>query len=152
MRKFSWSWRHISKSNSEKTFAEILLKEWSLFLPIFDYEKEYFIGKIESSSARTEVWKMVESGGSCGQLSQGGYQYWCVHFAGKKQRRPLDTVDLEQLPDSRERTGAPVLWLSCENQVDVWELFSHNSSLSAILDRQRLLVAAPVDLSLSPHL
>ena len=25
-----------------------------------------------------------------------------------KQRRPLDTVDLEELPDSRERTGAPV--------------------------------------------
>ena len=31
-----------------------------------------------------------------------------------KLRRPLDTVDLEELPDSRERTGAPVLWLSCE--------------------------------------
>ena len=25
-----------------------------------------------------------------------------------KQRRPLDTVDLEELPDSHERTGAPV--------------------------------------------
>ena len=28
-----------------------------------------------------------------------------------KLRRPSDTVDLEELPDSRERTGAPVLWL-----------------------------------------
>ena len=26
-----------------------------------------------------------------------------------KPRRPLDTVDLEELPDSRERAGAPVL-------------------------------------------
>ena len=36
-----------------------------------------------------------------------------------KLRRPLDTVDSEELPDSRERTGAPVLWLSCEGQIDV---------------------------------
>ena len=75
-----------------------------------------------------------------------------------KERRHLDTVDLEELPDSRERTGAPVLWLSCEGQMDVWELFSDNSHLSAIIDRQGLLVAAPVDLksknteSLSPQL
>ena len=51
-----------------------------------------------------------------------------------------------------------MLWLSCEGQVDVWEQFSDNSSLSAILDRQGLLVAAPVDLrtkkaeSFSPQL
>ena len=61
-------------------------------------------------------------------------------------RRPLDTVDLEEPPDSRERAGAPVLWLSCEGQIDVWEKFSDNSSLSAILDRQGLQVAAPLDL------
>ena len=36
-----------------------------------------------------------------------------------KLRRPLDTVDLEELPNSRERTGAPLLWLSCEGQKDV---------------------------------
>ena len=52
-----------------------------------------------------------------------------------KLRRPLDTVNLEELPDSREREGAPVLWLSCEGQIDVWEMFSDNSHLSAILDR-----------------
>ena len=61
-------------------------------------------------------------------------------------------------PDSRERAGAPVLWLSCEGQIDVWELFSNNSYLSAILDRQGLQVAAPIDLrtekaeSFSPQL
>ena len=68
-------------------------------------------------------------------------------FSAKKRniRRPLDTVDLEELPDSRERTGAPVQWLSCEGQADVWETFSDNSGLSAILDRQGLLVAAPID-------
>ena len=75
-----------------------------------------------------------------------------------KLRRPLDTVDLEELPDLRERTGAPVLWLSFKGQMDVWELFSDNSYLSAILDRQGLWVAAPVDLrnkkteSFSPQL
>ena len=56
-------------------------------------------------------------------------------------RRPLDTVDLEEPPGSCERTGAPVLWLSCEGQVDVWELFSDNSYLSSIFDRQGLMVA-----------
>ena len=40
-----------------------------------------------------------------------------------KLRRPLDPVDLEELPDSRERTRPPVLWLSCEGQADVWEMF-----------------------------
>ena len=62
-----------------------------------------------------------------------------------KLRRPLGTLDLEQPPASRERTGAPVLWLSCEGQIDVWVMFSDNSYLSAILDRQGLLVAAAVD-------
>ena len=62
-----------------------------------------------------------------------------------KLRRPLETVDLEELPDSRELAEAPVLWLSCEGQIDVWELFSDNSYLGAILDRQGLLVAAPID-------
>ena len=58
----------------------------------------------------------------------------------------MDTVDLEELRDSHERTGAPVLWLSCEGQIDVWELFSDNSYVSAILDRQGLLGAAPTEL------
>ena len=63
-----------------------------------------------------------------------------------KLRRPLDTVDLEELLDSLERAGAPVLWLSCEGQIDVWEMFSDNSYSSAILDRQGLQVAAPIGL------
>ena len=51
-----------------------------------------------------------------------------------------------------------MLWLSFEGQKDVWELFSDNSYLSAILDRQELSVAVPVDLrtkkteSFSPQL
>ena len=75
-----------------------------------------------------------------------------------KLRRPSDTLDLEELPDSHERAGAPELWLSCEGQIDVWEMFSDNSHLSAILDRQLLQVAAPIDLrtknaqSFSPQL
>ena len=65
-------------------------------------------------------------------------------------------MDLEELPDSRERAGA--LWLSCEGQIDVWEMFSDNSYLSAVLDRQGLQFAAPIDLrtkkaeSFSPQL
>ena len=75
-----------------------------------------------------------------------------------KLRRPLDSVDLEELPDSRERAGAAVLWLSCEGQMDVWDTFSDNSYLSAILGRQGLEVVAPIDLrtkkaeSFSPQL
>ena len=55
-------------------------------------------------------------------------------------------VDLQELLDSRERTGVPVPWLSFEGQMDVCELFSDNSYLSAVVDRQGLLVAAPEDL------
>ena len=62
-----------------------------------------------------------------------------------KLTRPSDTVDLAELPDARERTGAPVLWLSCERQIDVWEMFSDSSYLSAILDRYGHFLAAPID-------
>ena len=34
-----------------------------------------------------------------------------------KLRRPLETVYLEKLADSRERAGAPVPWLSCEGPI-----------------------------------
>ena len=61
-------------------------------------------------------------------------------------KEDLWTLDLKELPDSRKRKRAPVLWLSCEGQTDVLELFSDNSYQSAILGRQGLLVAAPVDL------
>ena len=67
-------------------------------------------------------------------------------------------MDSEELPDSRERTESRVLWFFCEGQQDVRELFSDNFYLSAILDRQVLLVAAPIDLrtrkaeGFSPHL
>ena len=62
-----------------------------------------------------------------------------------KLRRPRDTVDLEESPDSCKRTRSAVLWLSCEGQIDVWELFSDRSWLIAILDRQGHTVAAPVE-------
>ena len=72
--------------------------------------------------------------------------FWYLHFSCKcqcKLRRPLDTVDLEEPPDSCERTGAPVLWLSCEGPNRCLGTFY----LSAILDRPVVMVAAPVDLS-----
>ena len=75
-----------------------------------------------------------------------------------KLRKPLETVDLEDLPDSRDHTRAPALWLFCEGRTNVWELFSDNAYLSAVFDRQGLSVAAPVELrtkkteSFSPQL
>ena len=69
-------------------------------------------------------------------------------FSGKCQQA-AETVGYSgsgRTSDSHELSGAPVRWLSCEGQADVWELFSDNSDWSAILDRQRLLVAAPGDL------
>ena len=72
-----------------------------------------------------------------------------LHFLSSKKKQikeTLDTVDLEELPGSRERTRATVQRLSCEGQADVREMFSDNSYLSAILDGQGLLVAAPIDL------
>ena len=39
-----------------------------------------------------------------------------------------------------------MFFLSCEDQTDVWELFSDNFYLSAILDRQGLMVATQVNL------
>ena len=75
----------------------------------------------EQNSTRTKIWKTVEGADYCCQRRHGGYQHWCVHLSSKasKLRRLVDTVDLEELPDSRERTGAPVLWLSFEGQMDV---------------------------------
>ena len=86
---------------------------------------------------------MVEGGHSCCQRHHGASIF---HVNTSKQRRPMGTVHLEELPDSRERKGAPALWLSYECQI-VWNLFSDNSYQNAMLDRQGLLVAAPVDLS-----
>ena len=73
-----------------------------------------------------------------------------------KPTRPLVIVDLEELPDSRERTGAPVLRLSCGSQIDVWELFSGNSYLSASLIvkdfwLQPQKTSEPTKLSVSHH-
>ena len=62
-----------------------------------------------------------------------------------KIRRRLDTVELEEPPDSRERAGAPVLRLSCEGQTDV-NCFLTIHIWGALLDRQGLQVAAPADL------
>ena len=78
----------------------------------------------------------------------GSYQNRCEHCSGRCEqvKKTFGALDLEELPDLRQRTGAPVLWFSCEGQKDVWELFSDNSYLSAILDRQGLMLAAPVDL------
>ena len=141
-----WLCKHISKSNNEKIFAEILLNEWSLFLPIFRWEGVCFTGKrIRAKFSKDSYLENGWSWDYCCQRHHSGYQYWCVHFLVNvsKLSKPLDTVDLEETPDSRERTGAPVLWLSCEGQLDVWEQFSDNSHLSAILDRQGISGCSP---------
>ena len=86
-------------------------------------------------------WKSMQSMGSMAVANTGATTF----HANISIRRPLGTVDLEEVPDSRGRAGAPLLWLSCEGQKDVWKMFSDNSYLSAILDRQGLQVAAPID-------
>ena len=140
---------HLKFSN-EKISVEVLLNGWNLFLPIFAQEKFCFIGKkIRAKSSKDRnpgKWLKVEIIAIKGPMA--GINTGSTVFQANiwKLRRPLDTVCLEELPDSRVRTGAPVLWLSCEGQANVWEMFSDNSYLSAFLDRQRLLVAAPVDL------
>ena len=100
--------------------------------------------KIQQGRKSGKWWK---GGNHCCQRPHGSTSSGASIFqvTASKRIRPLNTVDLEDLLDPRERTGAPVLWLSCEGQTDVWELFTGNSYLSAILDRQGLLVAAPVD-------
>ena len=60
---------------------------------------------------------MDAGGNQCCQRLHGGSLLRLRPFfqaSVSRLRRPLDTEDLEELPDSRERTGAPVLWLSCE--------------------------------------
>ena len=109
----------------------------------------------EQSSARTKIWKMVAGKGPMVVIIIGTS---ILQVNDSKLRRPLDTADLEESPGSCEQTWAPVFFLSCEGQTDVWELFSDNSYLRAVLDRKGLMVAAPADLrikkadSFSPQL
>ena len=130
--------------------ARDLAEEWYLFLPIFQWENKCFIGnKIRANFCKDEISKMVEGGDNfCDNNPMvviiTGTSILQVNAS--KLRRPSDTADLEESPDSCERTGALVFSLSCEDQTDVWELFSDNFYLSAILDRQGLMVATQVDL------
>ena len=91
-------------------------------------------------------WLKVEITASKGAMAVVNTGATILQANISKLRRPLGTVDLEELPDSRERAGALVLWLSCEGQSDIWEMFSDNSNMSADLDRQGLQVAVPIDL------
>ena len=84
------------------------------------------------NSAKAEVWNMVEGeilAVKGHMVISTGSSIFQVNAS--KLRRSLDIMDLEELPDSREPTRAPVLWLSCER--------SHRC-LGAVLS-----VAAPVD-------
>ena len=151
MRRYkSWLCKHISKSNNEKTFAEILPIGKGLFLLIFELEKACFVGKkiraTFSKDKKSGTWFKVEIIAVEGPMVVINTGASICQINETKLRRPLDTVDLEEFPDSRERPGAPVPWPSCGGQTDVWELFSDISYLSAVLDRQGLMVAAPVDL------
>ena len=128
----SWHPRQPSKTSLMKKFKNL---PWRLIL-------KYNNGKT-SAEILLNKWSLI--------LLTFVQENMC--FRGKeirsKLRRPLDTVDLEEIPDSRERAGAPVLWLTCEGQIDVCEMFSDNSHLSAVLDRQGLQVAALIDLRAS---
>ena len=124
MRRFtSWRCKHISKFNNEKIFAEILPNGRSFF-PDLRVRESVFYWREDPSKIQQErkSGKIVEGGDYSCQWLHGGYQYRCDHFQVNvsKLRRPLD---LEQPPDSRERTGASVRLLTCEGQIGDWELF-----------------------------
>ena len=60
------------------------------------------------------IWKMCEVEimavkGIMGVISTGAS---ILQVSASRIRRPLKTVDLEELPDSRGRTRAPMLWPS----------------------------------------
>ena len=78
------------------------------------------------------------------QGPHGCFQYRCYHISGKHKQaeETVDTGIWKIFRDSRDRARAPVLWLSCEGQLDIWEMFSDNLSLTG-KDSQ---VAAPIDL------
>ena len=104
----------------------------------------------EQNSAWTNIWKMVGGGGYYCQRPHGGYQYWYLHFSGKcksRQRRPLDTVDLREPPDSCERTGAPrAVGFLVKVKPMSGNCALKISYLTAILGRHGLMDAAPADL------
>ena len=81
----------------------------------------------EHNSARLKIWKRLKVEIIIVKVLMIGDQYWYLDFQvnTSKLRRPSDTVDLEESPDSCERAGAPVLWLSCDGPLDGWKLFSN---------------------------
>ena len=74
----------------------------------------------------SDKWLKVEIlaiNGSMAVISTGS----TIFQANRSKLRKLsNTVDREELRDSRERTRSHVLWLSFEGQADVWEMFSDN--------------------------
>ena len=92
---------------------------------------------------------MVEGGDYCCQRSFSSDQNWRVHFAGKCPQNEEDFWTLWIWKKLRIRLSAQE-HLYCGILAKVkqmsGDLFSDNSYLSALLDRQGLLVAAPVDL------
>ena len=137
-----------SRNPTKRRFAEILLNEWSLFLPISKWESVFYWQgdpsklqqgresgkwlKVEIIAVKSVVVVTSIDTSIFRKMSASYEDFW--------------TLDLEDFLDSCGRTRAPVLWHSCDGQTDVWELFSDNSYLSVILDRQGLVVAVPVDL------
>ena len=106
----SWLCKHTSKSNSGKIFAEILRVGERVFIPARRPEKN-------TAGAKIGKWLKVEIIAVKGTMAviSTGVSFFRVNVC--KLGRLLDTVDLEEPPDSRERTGARVLWLSCEGQL-----------------------------------
>ena len=101
-------------------------------------------------------WESLHSQGP-----HGRGQYRCDHISGEREQAK-ETVGLWMWKYFRNRVNeqerlccGSLLWRS---KMDVWEFFSDDPCLSAVLDRQGLQVAAPIDLctkkaeSFSPQL
>ena len=110
-------------------------------------------GRISGKWLKVEIIAVKGIHGSC--------QHRCDHVSGKHTQAQEDRWTLWIWKNFRTRVSEQqrlYLWLSCEGQIDIWEVLSDNSYLGAILDRRGLQVAAPIDLdrkkaeSFSPQL
>ena len=104
--------------------ARDLAERMKLFLLIFKHENVCFAGK--------KIRMKISKGGS---ESHDGNQYWCVLFASWNAFW-IRVSGLEHL----------CCGFSCEGEEMFWSCFLTIHTLSAMLDRQGLLVAAPVHL------
>ena len=108
----NWPWPLIFKISFREDFVKILLNGWNFFFPIFEQEKMCFVNKKiaksskDGSLANGWKWKSFQSKDPWQLLVLAPLSFNQIS-ANWGDKRPSDTVDLEELPDSREQARAP---------------------------------------------